>query len=280
LRDIACRVRRTAGESQVLMGGSGAEHDSFFLRMESRFTAILRALNHCAAEEDGMRARAAELQAGILRMRQAVAEIRKIEIQIQHIGLNAGIRAAHIGSPGDALDVIAGVMHRLAVDSDGSAEQAGRALGAIDQAVAEVYGDAPGSGAPPGEGNDIASEIRETILEVHSSSEAAFSRTHQIAALSSRLADDIESAHANFSAGELFADAVAQARLRLQRLCAEEPAAEASSAAILDFAGNYTMQRERDVHREVIEGAAVSVPAPPSAADPDSCELGENVELF
>jgi len=276
LAGIGSRVRDMAEESRALMGGSSEEHDSFFLRIEGCFTAILRALNQCDRAERDMRLRAGELAGGTGRMRQAVKEIRAIEIEIQRIGLNAVIQATHIGSGGTSLDLIAGVMHRLAMESAENTERAAGLLDAIAAAVGELQGAAGGGTGESG----LMEELRSGVLRVHSASESAFSRVHGIAALSSGLAEDIGGMAANFSAGRMFAGAVARACGQLERMVqAAEPSASIPAQPLEHLERNYTMQREREVHRQMAEsaaGAPVSVPE----TDREEESLGENVELF
>ena len=278
LGDISGRIREMARQSEGLMSGSRAEQDSFFARIEAYFNDILQALTHCGNAEQEMRVCSGQIAAATLGMRQAAGEIRKIEIEIQRIGLNAAIRAAHIGSAGDPLDVIAAVMHRMACDSAANTAGVGRMLDEIEEAVSAIGGNAEETGCA---GNALLTdELRESALNVHAASQAAYSHVHQISALCVALAGDVESLRAGFSAGRLFEETVARARGRLDRLSAAPSNTAVSSAAIpLEaLAGNYTMQREREIHRQMVGGEEwTAAPAPPG---PETAEFGENVELF
>ena len=288
LESMAVRVQGMAEASRALMGISADDHDSFFLRMEGHFTAILQMLGTCTTAQAEMGSTAANLAGTIGGMRESVAEIRGIEIRIQRIATNATIRATHIGAPGEALNVIADVMQRLAHDSNTSTEDAAGALDAMSDAASRVAGGRgeTASGADSGT-NDVIVEMRHAVGELHKSSESSFSRVNQIAGLGARLAGDVGAVRAGFSAGALFAQMVDRARGELGRIGAQlgggswDGAEGAPAQQLESLAKHYTMQRERDVHEAAARGSAIAV-APTEVSKPalEDGDLGDNVELF
>jgi len=289
LDSIAGRVRNMAEAGQALLGFSAEERDSFFLRMEGRFTAILRVVGTCAAAEAETQSALAELQQAVARMRQSVAEVRHIGIRIHRIAINAAIRAVPIGDAGHALDLIAEVMQRLAVDSASITGEAAAALDAITDAAGCLSGGSSWAAAHAHSNADKSvSEMRAAILELHSSSEASFGRLNQITALSSRLGDEIQSVRAGFSAGSLFAETAGRVKRVLEQIGGQSgPAPRGDPEApaerrLEDFALHYTMQAEREVHASVTAGAAPGQPVPvgTSKVVPDEQDFGDNVELF
>ena len=124
------------------------------------------------------------------------------------------------------------------------------------------------------------------MLELHSSSEASFSRLHQITTTSAQLGEEIR-AVVGLSAGKLFAEAIERARSTLEEIGGQAalvgaPNDDTARARLEDFAAHYTMQAERDVHESVAAGATVgeSVTAEVSVIAVESDDLGANVELF
>jgi hypothetical protein len=289
LESIAGRVQTMAEGSRTLMGISTDDQDSFFLRLEGHFTAILQMLGTCTGAQAEMEATAANLAESIGGMRESVAEIRRTEIRIRRIATNATIRATHIGAAGDALSVIAEVMQGLALDSNTNTEAVAGALDAMSEAASCVSGAGRhgASGADSGTGQ-VTGEMRNAVAELHSSSESSFSRVNQIAILGARLAADAAAVRAGLTAAPLFAQVVNRARVELDRIGAQAGGTEAASAHHLArLAKHYTMQRERDVHESMTGGsplpaapvpAALPVEASPAAL-PDG-DLGDNVELF
>jgi len=288
LESIAVRIQDMAETSRALMGISANDQDSFFLGMEGHFTAILHMLGACATARAAMESTAANLESTIGGMRDSIGEIRGIEIQIQRIAINATIRAAHIGSAGNALNAIAGAMQRLALDSNTSTEDVAEALDAMSEAASRVSGghDHAASGADSGT-DEVIDEMRQAVGELHSSSECSFSRVNQIAALGARLAGDAAAVRGGLSAGPLFAQVVERARAELERIGAQagdgslEGDEGAPSRQLEALAEHYTMQRERDVHESMAKGSALSA-APTEELRPalEDGDLGDNVELF
>lgn len=288
LESIAARVQEMAEASRALMGISGDDQDSFFLRMEGHFTAILRMLSSCAAAQAEMGSMAAGLEETIGRMRDSVAEIRGIEIRLQRTAVNAVIRAARIGATGNALNVIAEGIQRLALDSNANTEDAAGTLEAMSEAARRVSGGSGGAASDArGSTNEVIERMRRAILELHSSSESSFSRVNQIAASGAGLAAAIGAARGGFSAGALFAQVVHRARGELERIGAQagdgplESAGAAATEQLEGLAKRYTMQTEREVHESVARGSAIAeaLAAPPGTAIGDG-DLGDNVELF
>ena len=286
LEGIAARVSDMAEASKTLMGVSEGEKDSFFLRMEGCFTGILKALGVCSEAEAALRTTASGLKTTIQGMGVAVQDIWAIEIQIQRTAINATIGSAHIGGAGSALNVIADVMHRVALDSDSNADNVSGALSAMTEA-AELLAAGPGEeSSGRAEVTDAAAgQMREAIQELHASSEASFNRVNEIVALSSALSEEIRSLRGGLSVGELFDDVLARAQGELTKMGAgAHPSGAvpmASAQHVERFAKHYTMQSERDVHQRATAGNS-SAPAELALASASvtSSELGDNVELF
>ncbi len=248
LDNIAGRVREMADAAQSLIGFSKDEHDSFFERMEDCFARILEAAGSCASGQGAVESTVAELTVTMLAMRESVEEIRAIEIQIQRIALNATIRSAHIGSGGDALNVIAGVMHRVASDSSHNTEQVGVLLDSMSEASRHVSGD--GTSDPP-DTDGILAELRREIADLHGSGRSSFAQVQQMARLGSELSDALRSAREDLKVGPMFAQTIAQACGELDRLAAQ-CASDSSGSGVQDFEARYTMQSERDVHQAIV----------------------------
>ena len=184
LESIGLRVQEMAKASRTLMGISTEDENSFFLQMEGQFTAILKMLGSCAAAQGEVESTAASLEETISSMQDSVGEIRSIEIRIQRIATNATIRATHIGTAGNALNVIAEVMQRLDLDSNANTEDVAETLAEMRDAAQSVSGRAGEDSVP----NEVIGEMQRAVLGLHTSSECSFSRVNQISALGARLA--------------------------------------------------------------------------------------------
>ncbi|HTW65963.1 MAG TPA: hypothetical protein VME17_15160 [Bryobacteraceae bacterium] len=288
LAGIAVRLGEMATASRELMGISSGSQESFFVNMEESLTSILEAAGACGKTQVEMQSLARELETLVHRMLESVGEIRGTEINIERIAINAMIRATQIGGSGNALNVVAEVMLRLAFDSNKNTEDVAQALESMLQAV-DGHGDAADRdelGDPQG----IYDQMRTAIRELHASSESSGARGQEIAALGARLAEDVSAAGNNFAVGRVFEAAVGRARSALAGLGAQcmpsrlERDTEATARQLDQVAKTYTMQRQRDIHESVITGTALVAvrtgATGPSREGGQDGDLGGNVELF
>jgi len=286
LEGIAARVREMAGTSQKLLGTSANEQASSVQQLESRLKAILQALATCEQGETETQGVVTRLGETVARMRDSVAEMREIEIRIRRIALNATIRAVQIGDAGNALNVLADVMLRLAADSAKLTDAVAESLDGIAGAASRLSdGRTAGDGAESAT-RSILSGMTTAISELHASSEAGIVRLNQITAIGARLGDQIQGARASFSAGAMFTETILGARSSLEKMCAQytPSGADLTVHELDDFAARYTMQAERDVHASVTAGNGSLAPEgqPPDRDQPEqeTSEFGANVELF
>lgn len=292
LENIAQRVENASEAVRTLMGISGDNRDSFFLNMEHQFSAILKMLGTCQTAQAEMDSTAAGLGQTIGSMQNSVADIRGTEIQIQRISTNATIRAIHIGSAGVALNKIAEVMQRLALESNTNTEEVARTLDGMGDAAARVSGSEEGEAGAQSVTKTVVEEMQQAVGELQASSQSSFRRVNEIAALGSQLAQDIGAIRAGFSAGRIFAETVERARSELETLGAQDGSASlqalgADATQHLEvLAKTYTMQRQRDVHESIVGGGSIPavVPMPVATAAPKAAtqdgDLGDNIELF
>jgi len=290
LGSIGERLAGMSAASRALTGVSANEQESFLARMETSFGSMLEAAGACQAAQQQMARVAREFRERVGRMRDAVSDIRGTELQIERIAINATLRAIQIGDAGNALDIVAGVMLRLAQDSSQNTDQVGQGLDAMLEAVAGMLEEGSVAEGPEESGGAIFVETRAAIGDLHAASAASLARVHEIALLGGRLVETMGAAGREFSAGRLFSQTVEKVRAELAALGAGgEPAwgeAGAVTAGHLErFAQTYSMQSQRDVHQNVMSGAAGAPgdrgeEAPAGGRELKGGELGDNVELF
>lgn len=284
LASLAGRFRDASEEVQKLTGASEAGGESFFSRMQAQFAAVLTILDTCAAAQTKMESTIAGLSETIGSMSASVAEIRRTEIQIQRISTNATIRAIHIGASGVALNKIAEVMQRLALESNTHTDEAAAALEGMTEIVAGYAGGTQNAADASGE-NSASAAMRSALAGLHASSESSARRAAHIGDSGKQLAREITALGEGISAGRLFAEVAARAIEEMDSMAAEtRPQAESSAgtrAHLEHFAKTYTMESQRDVHASVVGASAFASPseAAPKAVSTAS-ELGDNVELF
>jgi hypothetical protein len=265
---VASRLESMAAASQSLLGGSEHEHDSFFMRMEGCFSAVLQAVAACAAGEAEMPLNVRTIEELAGRMRASIAEIGGVEIRIQRIAINATIRSAHIGAGGDPLSVIADVMQRMVADTGGKTRAAEAALAAIGDAVRRLTREED----PRSDAGEACQSLRRAVLDMRSARELSFGQVKQIVEMATRLAADIHELRHGFHAGRLSEGVLQRACCELERIAAGLPADPSGDPGLEQLTGRYTMQSERDIHQRALQ-------AMPEDAVAEEA-LGDNVELF
>ena len=135
---------------------------------------------------------AKEIDGIIVQMIRSVNAIRAVEIGIQRIALNATIRASHLGATGDALNVIAEEMQRLAVNSNAQTETAAASLDSMREASSRVSGEIGGERGVDDADDDVAiTSMQQQSLGINSMGRTSSSRASTIAEASAGFAAEI-----------------------------------------------------------------------------------------
>jgi hypothetical protein len=283
LDDVAAHVLEMVEESRTLSSSSALEKDSFLLPMAQGCSAILDNLILCGETEAAAQAMSGSLSEPIGHMRESIEGIQAIEVQMQRMGLNANIRAAHVGVAGDALCVLSRNMQHLATECAQRSDCLIEALGSMRAATARLSGQHGSSPIVSHGGQDTCMEgLRAAVAELHSSSESSLVQTARIVDCGARLRQDLAETRESFSIGALFSETVSRARVRLKEIGEmSESGSPADHAAVLaDFATNYTMQSERDVYRSATKAPLDAMGEGDETSDFAPKEAGEDVEFF
>ncbi len=279
LEHLAERVAAMADESKSLLGLSQDDSGSFFLQMENCFSTILDSIGKCAVSEQAIRDAAGNLELTLQQMRGHAEEIRGVEIRMERIALNAGVRAAHIGAQGNALSVLADAIQRLAADSSERSEAVRGALESMGQGT----GDLAETDQEFVASDTVLVSMRLAIEDLHSAAERSYSLIHQLGARGEQLCEEARAAGARFDAARLFSEGLGRAREALEGLYQETGASpEHDEGSLAEYANLYTMRAERDVHAALAK-ASPDATVQASAGLPEcggDAGLGENVELF
>jgi uncharacterized phage infection (PIP) family protein YhgE len=289
LEGIARTVLEMADESRAISGLRDDGTGSFFLPMEQDCSAILASLSHTAKAEVATLATRKGLAKTIDKMSGSIQEIQQVETKMRRMALNARISAFHLGDTGSALDVLAGSVQQLASECKERSQSLVTSLHSMSNAATSSRGeDVQDSDSAPED--EYVDELRQAVADLHSSTESSFALISQIVARGDRLSADIAATRQNFSAGALFAEAVARAQESMKQigdmiqLGAPLDDSEEPESGLADFMSHYTMQSEMDVHQGITGAANGAFPpaaqigwqtCPSAAAD----EL-DNVEFF
>ena len=279
LGSISTFVSGMSSHGQALIAGCGND-SAFFLEMQHCLDAIAEAVaSHRSAEANTTRA-AHALATTLQAMNEAAAEIRELDVQMLRVALNANIRAAHLGSRGDTLAILASALQDLAARAQERSQQAVIALDTMGSAVALLV-----SHPKQEDADTLKLQMRSTMEALKQTSEDGATKLVEIAASAAKLAEGIAAARDAFHAGELFAQTVPHCVTELQQIASMAATRvhttidTSSSAALETFARRYTMQSERDIHASATEPYDTATPLPLLVAAGDA-DLGDNVELF
>ncbi|MBS1871699.1 MAG: hypothetical protein JSU00_00695 [Acidobacteria bacterium] len=266
-----------------LFSGAGQDEDGFFLEMERSLTLILERLGGCAEGETARLEVVRTLEGTVGGIRQAVARIDEVGLQMQRMALNTAIRATHIGAAADPLGVLADGIRRLAAECGSMVDHVGRDLGrmeaALEAARANVSGDQVHGFAE--------ADVRQAIEDVHSESESALCRTKQVELVGARMCEEIRCLRGGLSVGRAFRETTSECVLQLDAAARALGETGRRDAESLDRAASrYTMRAEREVHG-ALAGASPASPFGNPARAPDPApppggedQFGDNVELF
>lgn len=239
------------GHGRTLFGGGSS---SFLTRIKQTLAHASTLIATCEGAGRSVDEALAIVEDTLTKFRQAIAGLAEATIDITLIGMNAGLKASHLGSRGSAFVVIA---NELKATADHVSVGAGRlrpVLDGIERSAGElkelrVQGD-------PTQLAKLEPQILQALREVEAGNE-------RLGKLMSRLVDEgaefeglMNSAQGlmtTLGEGSAALPAVA-ARLEAASAAAQQPRPQAQDEAALDqLFARYTMERERDVHREFLQ---------------------------
>ncbi|WP_323980615.1 chemotaxis protein [Bradyrhizobium japonicum] len=242
------------GHGRTLFGGEDGGPTSFLARIKQALAHASTLIATCESAGRSVDEALAIVEDTLAKFRQAIAGLAEATVDITLIGMNAGLKASHLGSRGSAFVVIANELKATADQVSAGAGRLRPVLDGIERSANElkelrVRGD-------PAQLAKFEPQILQVLREVEVGNE-------RLGKLMSRLVDEgaefeglMNSAQGLMSSlGESSAalPAVA-ARLETASAGAQRPQPEAQDQAMLDdLFARYTMERERDVHREFLQ---------------------------
>jgi len=242
------------GHGRTLFGGADGGSSSFLTRIKQTLAHASTLIATCEGAGREVDEALAIVEDTLAKFRQAIAGLAEATVDITLIGMNAGLKASHLGSRGSAFVVIANELKATADQVSAGAGRLRPVLDGIERAAKElkelrVQGD-------PTQLANLEPQILQALREVEAGNE-------RLGKLMSRLVDEgaefeglMNSAQGLMATlGESSATLpAAAARLETASAGAQRPQPEAQDQAVLDdLFARYTMERERDVHREFLQ---------------------------
>ncbi|SFN62965.1 hypothetical protein SAMN05216573_11758 [Bradyrhizobium sp. Rc3b] len=247
------------GHGRTLFGGEEGGSSSFLTRIKQTLAHASTLIATCESAGRSVDEALAIVEDTLTKFRQAIAGLAEATVDITLIGMNAGLKASHLGSRGSAFVVIANELKATADQVSAGAGRLRPVLDGIERSANElkelrVQGD-------PTQLAKLEPQILQALREVEAGNE-------RLGKLMSRLVDEgVEFERLMNSAqglmtrlGESSAALPAVAtRLETASASAQRLQPELQDQAILDdLFARYTMERERDVHREFLQALGLA----------------------
>ncbi|MCK1735244.1 chemotaxis protein [Bradyrhizobium sp. 138] len=241
-----------AGHGRTLFGGE-EDGSSFLTRIKQTLAHASALIGTCESAGRAVDEALAIVEDTLAKFRQAIAGLAEATVDITLIGMNAGLKASHLGSRGSAFVVIA---NELKATADQVAAGAGRlrpVFDGIERSAHElkqlrVQGD-------PTQLAKLEPQILLALREVEAGNERLgklMSRLVNEGAEFERLMNSAQGLMTTLGESSAALPAVA---MRLETAsAAQRLQPQAQDHPILDdLFARYTMERERDVHREFLQ---------------------------
>ncbi len=268
------------GHGRALIGGEDGGSSTFLARVKQTLAHASTLVATCEGAGRAVDEALAIVEDTLAKFRQAIAGLAEATVDITLIGMNAGLKASHLGSRGSAFVVIA---NELKATADHVAMGAGRlkpVLDAIERAARSlkelrVQGD-------PTQLAQLEPQILQALREVEAGNERLgklMSRLVEEGAEFEELMNSAQGLMTTLGDGSAALPAVA-VRLEAATAGAQKPRPQAQDEAMLeDLFARYTMEREREVHRQFLQTLGLTSAA--STRRVEAVETADDgIELF
>lgn len=243
-----------AGHGRTLFGGEEGGSASFLTRIRQTLAHASTLIATCESAGRSVDEALAIVEDTLAKFREAIAGLAEATVDITLIGMNAGLKASHLGSRGSAFVVIANELKATADQVSAGAGRLRPVLDTIERSANElkqlrVQGD-------PTQLAKLEPQILQALREVEAGNERLgklMSRLVDEGAEFERLMNSAQSLMATLGESSAALPAVAT-RLETAGAGAQRLQPEVQDQAMLDdLFARYTMERERDVHREFLQ---------------------------
>jgi methyl-accepting chemotaxis protein len=299
LQDIAYHIKEMCKETHKLVNVSDASGSTFISSLEKGFSMLTGSIAEYHRINEQLSETIDHAAQTIGAMSTFISDLEKIGIEIRMIGLNACVRAAHVGEKGASLGILAESIHQLSADTSDHTDIISESLKKVIQSAQALTNTISRETTGDDNGLDLREEsIAQMMKPLHQVDEDTLSLLNRINEKGNTLSDDIintvnkvqvhrqfdreiESVISSLDASIVSMKSILPAGINMEK-----------SEDLKELEGRYTMHSERVVHQAMAGGAvglaslamAESVANLPEAMDERigvvQEDLGDNVELF
>ena len=268
------------GHGRTLFGSEDGGSSSFLARIKQKLAHASTLIVTCEGAGRSVDEALAIVEDTLAKFRQAIAGLAEATVDITLIGMNAGLKASHLGSRGSAFVVIA---NELKATADQVSMGAGRlkpVLDAIERSARalkelRVQGD-------PTQLAQLEPQILQALREVEAGNDRLgklMGRLVKEGAEFEELMNSAQGLMTTLGNGSAALAAVA-GRLEAASGGTQKPRPQVQDEAILDdLFARYTMERERDVHRQFLQALGLTSAAITRRVEALETE-DDGIELF
>lgn len=252
------------GQRRSLFGGvSGIDTSSFLVTMKQTLAQASALIATCERAGQSVDDALSVVDTALARFRHTISELSEAVVDIILIGMNASLKAGHLGTKGNAFVVIANELKATADQVSAGADRLKPALDGIEKFAMDLRAlRVHGKPCPISRSRAIDSARLREIEIGHG----------RLGALMHRLADEGAEFEASMCGAQDLMAALSKASATLPAVASRLEAAGATTgtanlaasgqAALDDLFAHYTMERERAVHLDCLQGFGLASMAP------------------
>jgi hypothetical protein len=263
-------------QGRSLYGGESGDAQSFLARIRQILSHASTLIGTCESAGKSVDDALTLVEETLGKFRDAIAGLSEAVVDIILIGMNASLKAGHLGSKGNAFVVIANELKATADQLSAGAARLKPTLDGIETSANDlralrVHGD-------PAQLSQLEPQVLHALREIEAGNE-------RLGRLIARLIEEgaefeglMSSASQSMTALGGNAGALPDVARRLDAAGAVAGTSLAASdqAVLDDLFARYTMERERDVHRDFLRGFGIV----PKVAAKAAVEEDDGVLLF
>ncbi|HEY0327470.1 MAG TPA: chemotaxis protein [Rhodopseudomonas sp.] len=277
LTALGVDAAKMVGHGHTLCGAQGDQMGSFLAGMKTRLGTALSLIAACGCAKMAVDESISVLESMLREFRAAISSLGDTVIDITLIGMNAGLKASHLGERGRAFVVIANELKTTADRISAAAKLLGPVVDAIEQASERLKGLREVEEALHVE--EMEGVIAQALGEIEAGNAHLAKLMDNLTRESAVFEDLVVGAKGAMAAlGVKFASLSSVAlRLEEQRPRTDQLVAEHCEAVDTLFGDlylQYTMVKERDVHRK-FSGRFAFIKTQASVAEPDAASTDD-----
>ena len=265
------------GQGRSLYGGQDSDSSSFLARIKDMLAQASNLIATCESGGKSVDAALHVVEDTLGKFRDAIAELSEAVVDITLIGMNASLKAGHLGSKGSAFVVIANELKTTADQVSAGTARLKPVLDAIEKSAGDLR--ALRVDSDPAQLARLEPAILHALREIEAENDRLGSLIGRLVSEGAEFEGLMNSSRDQMTELGKSAAILPGVASRLASAGAERSAlAENDEAALDDLFKRYTMERERDVHRQFLRGFGLSVTEPERAGATADAEDG--LELF